>query len=191
VDNAAWWDKESLKLPVDLTWNNDPLPNLVKGQSFFYQTSDFSYVYWGYVVEPRCVTTPEDMMAFARLLDNFDSSVCINYTSRNEDASVQMPSIGETVTAYRFRDGVERFLVTDINNPAANARGSSAIPVMWDTVRTDNGTPEPKEVNHLPLAANVLFMDGHVEYARYPQSEGSPFFMLTRAAQTDGEPNFP
>jgi prepilin-type processing-associated H-X9-DG protein len=86
---------------------------------------------------------------------------------------------------------VERFLITDINNAAANTQSTSSIPVMWDTVRTDNGKPEPEEVNHLPLAANVLFMDGHVEYARYPQSADSPFWMLTKAAQTDGEPNFP
>jgi prepilin-type N-terminal cleavage/methylation domain-containing protein/prepilin-type processing-associated H-X9-DG protein len=191
TNNKEWWEKESLKTPVDPSWNDDPLPNLVKGKTFYYLTSDFCYVYWGYVVEPRCVTTPEDMMAFARLLDNFDSSVCINYTSRNADASVQVPSTGETVTVYRFRDGVERFLITDINNAAANTQSTSSIPVMWDTVRTDNGKPEPEEVNHLPLAANVLFMDGHVEYARYPQSADSPFWMLTKAAQTDGEPNFP
>ena len=191
TNNQEWWDKESLRMPVDPTWNDDPLPNLVKGRSFYYQTSDFCYVYWGYVVEPRCVATPEDMMAHAHLLDNFDPDVCINYTTRNSDASLRVPSTGETVTVYRFRDGVERFLITDINNAATNTQSTSSIPVMWDTVRTDNGKPEPEEVNHLPLAANVLFMDGHVEYARYPQSTDSAFFMLTRAAQTDGEPNFP
>ena len=185
-----WQDKESLRFPVDPTWNDDPLPNLVKGRPYFYQTSDFSYVYWGYVVEPRCVTTPEDMNAFAHLLDNEASNVCINYTTRNEDAAVQMPSTGETVAVYRFRDGVERFLTTDINNAAANTQSTSSIPVMWDTVRTDNGKPVQDNCNHLPLAANVLFMDGHVEYARYPQIADSPFFMLTKAAQTDGEPNF-
>ncbi len=186
-----WQDRESLRFPVDPTWNDDPLPNLVKGKTFYYQTSDFSYVYWGYVVEPRCVTTPEDMNAFAHLLDNFDPERCINYTSRNNDAAVHVPSTGETVTVYRFRDGVERFLVTDVNNAAANTQSTSSIPVMWDTVRTDNGKPDPQNCNHLPLAANVLFMDGHVEWARYPQSADSPFYMLTKAAQTDGVINFP
>jgi len=62
---------------------------------------------------------------------------------------------------------------------------------MWDTVRTDEGVPRPNEVNHLPLAANVLFMDGHVEFARYPQPSGSAFWMLTEAAQRDGISNFP
>ena len=187
----VWQDKESLRFPVDPTWNDDPLPNLVKGKSFYYQTSDFSYVYWGYVVEPRCVTTPEDMLAAARILDNFDGAVCTTYTRRNEDRQMTLASTGETVALYRFRDGVERFLITDVNNPAAASQSTSSIPVMWDTVRTDNGKPEPDNCNHLPLAANVLFMDGHVEYARYPQAADSPFFMLTEAAQTDGEPNFP
>ena len=45
--------------------------------------------------------------------------------------------------------------------------------------------------SHTPLAANVLFMDGHAEFGRYPQPAGSRFWMLTPAAQTDGLPNFP
>jgi len=191
TNNQKWWDKDSLKMPVDPTWNDDPLPNPVKGKTFYYLTSDYCYVYWGYAVEPRCVAAPEDMMAFARVLDNFDSEMGTNYTTRNEDRRVTLPGTGETVTLYRFREGIERFLITDINNTAGGGQSSSSIAVMWDTVRTDNGRPEPEEVNHLPLAANVLFMDGHVEYARYPQTAESPFFMLTKAAQTDGEPNFP
>ena len=33
---------------------------------------------------------------------------------------------------YRLREGVERFMVTDINNPAASANSQSIVPVMWD-----------------------------------------------------------
>ncbi len=30
-------------------------------------------------------------------------------------------------TIYRLREGIERFLITDINNPASNARAQSEI----------------------------------------------------------------
>ena len=188
---AKFLDADFFWLPVEPSWNDDPLPNAVKGKTEYFQTSDFSYVYWGYVVEPRDVTTTENMYAFGTLLDNEPCENCINYASRNYDQELTLPSTGETITVYRYREGIERFFVTDINNPAQTAMAASMIPVMWDTVRTDNGTPVPENTNHLPLAANVLFMDGHVEFARYPQPEGSQFWMLTPAAQTEGLENFP
>ncbi|MFO7973538.1 MAG: DUF1559 domain-containing protein [Candidatus Hydrogenedentota bacterium] len=71
-------------------------------------------------------------------------------------------SSGST-TAYRLREGIERFMITDINNPAASAMAQSEIWVMADeiTLRTEN-------FNHIPGGGNVLFMDGHVKFIRYP-----------------------
>ncbi|HNR32381.1 MAG TPA: DUF1559 domain-containing protein, partial [Candidatus Hydrogenedentes bacterium] len=57
--------------------------------------------------------------------------------------------------AYRLREGIERFLITDINNPAAAAQAQSTITVMFDFV-----TPEAKHFNHVPGGANVLYLDG-------------------------------
>ncbi len=181
-----WWT-----YPVDPSWNDDPLDNNVKGKTEYVGLADFSYVYWGFVVNPEWVKTPEDMYAFAGLLDNEGCEYCITYGNRSEDMTGTLPSTGEKVNVYRFRDGVARFLITDVNNPAASVFAESQVAVMWDTVRTDNGRPLPEEVNHFPLSANVLFMDGHVEFARYPQQPGSVFWMLTEAAATDGYPNFP
>jgi prepilin-type processing-associated H-X9-DG protein len=72
---------------------------------------------------------------------------------------------------YRLREGIERFLITDINNPAASSKGQSEIPVMWDVF----GNNQPGEnnsgtmvFNHIPGGSNVLYMDGHVDYIRYP-----------------------
>ena len=39
----------------------------------------------------------------------------------------------------------------------------SEVYVMSDQISTDVG-----EFNHLPGGANVLYMDGHVEFIRYP-----------------------
>jgi prepilin-type N-terminal cleavage/methylation domain-containing protein/prepilin-type processing-associated H-X9-DG protein len=69
---------------------------------------------------------------------------------------------GETV--YRTREGIERFMITDINNPAASAKAQSEIWAMCDWVSTDLG----QEFNHAPGGCNVLYLDGHVEFIRYP-----------------------
>ncbi len=66
-------------------------------------------------------------------------------------------------TLYRFREGIERFLITDINNPAASAKAQSEIFVMFDVLAT-----RVDYFNHVPGGCNVLYMDGHVSFVRYP-----------------------
>jgi len=70
------------------------------------------------------------------------------------------------ITIYRFREGIERFFITDINNPAASAMAQSSISVISDNI-SSNPTDE-QHFNHLPGGANVLYMDGHVEFLKYP-----------------------
>jgi len=72
---------------------------------------------------------------------------------------------GET-KAYRYREGIERYYITDINNAAASAQAQSAIPVLSDFI--DTVQKERMQFNHLPGGANVLYMDGHAEFQRYP-----------------------
>jgi len=67
---------------------------------------------------------------------------------------------------YRLREGIERFLITDINNPAATALAQSELPVMWDIVAA--GTAGRAQFNHIPGGANALYMDGHVAFNKYP-----------------------
>lgn len=71
---------------------------------------------------------------------------------------------GQSDTVYRLREGIERFLITDINNPAASAMAQSSLFVMLDTIGSGAGQ---KFFNHIPGGCNVLFMDGHVEFLRY------------------------
>lgn len=72
-------------------------------------------------------------------------------------------------TLLRLREGIERFVITDVNNPGASALGQSRIAVMWDGVST-----KPDEYNHLPGGSNVLFFDGHVEFHKYNSQVESP-----------------
>ncbi|HPO17334.1 MAG TPA: prepilin-type N-terminal cleavage/methylation domain-containing protein [Candidatus Hydrogenedentes bacterium] len=65
----------------------------------------------------------------------------------------------------RLRMGIERFFVTDINNPAASAQAASTIPVMWDEIAYRGGVIS---YNHVPGGGNCLYLDGHNEFLKWP-----------------------
>ncbi len=65
---------------------------------------------------------------------------------------------------YRLREGIERFFITDINNPAASTLAQSELFIMQDDVQSAN----PSMMNHVPGGCNVLYMDGHVGFVKYP-----------------------
>ena len=69
-------------------------------------------------------------------------------------------------TFYRLRLGIERFFITDINNPASSAIAASELPVMWDLIGNQPG--HARLTNHIPAGGNCLYMDGHVEWIAYP-----------------------
>ena len=74
-------------------------------------------------------------------------------------------------TIFALRDGIERFLITDINNPAGSALAQSDVPVAWDLIGSSefgDNVAGNVAFNHLPGGSNVLYMDGHVEFIRYP-----------------------
>ncbi|MCC6697846.1 MAG: prepilin-type N-terminal cleavage/methylation domain-containing protein [Candidatus Hydrogenedentes bacterium] len=73
-------------------------------------------------------------------------------------------SIGFGQNIKKLREGIERFVITDINNPAGSAMAQSEVWVMDDWVSVDSN----QEFNHLPGGSNVLYMDGHVEFIKYP-----------------------
>jgi prepilin-type N-terminal cleavage/methylation domain-containing protein/prepilin-type processing-associated H-X9-DG protein len=76
----------------------------------------------------------------------------------------------------QLREGVERFLITDVNNPGASAAAQSTITVLFDAWSTGSqgevrvgriNPPSTLNFNHLPGGSNVLYLDGHVEYVKY------------------------
>lgn len=101
-------------------------------------------------VDARDGGGPEDIAALAELAD--------------KDLTFDLTAT-ETMTVYRLREGIERFLITDINNPGQSAQAQSEVPVMWDNI-----DPKASNFNHVPGGANVLYMDGHCSYVRYPGS---------------------
>ena len=77
---------------------------------------------------------------------------------------------GGSSTIYRIREGIERFLITDINNPAASSQAQSEVYVMLDQFSAYGAIDF---FNHLPGGCNVLYMDGHVEFIRYIASNNT------------------
>jgi len=71
-------------------------------------------------------------------------------------------------TIYRLREGIERFLITDINNPAESAKAQSEIPMIFDIVNHTGGTAS---FNHIPGGCNVEYLDGYAEFVKYPSSK--------------------
>ncbi|HOZ45877.1 MAG TPA: prepilin-type N-terminal cleavage/methylation domain-containing protein [Candidatus Hydrogenedentes bacterium] len=67
---------------------------------------------------------------------------------------------------YRLREGVERFVIANIADAGATTIAQSDIPVMWDHL-----TPQITGSTHVPSGMNVLYMDGHVTFAKYPSEE--------------------
>jgi len=82
-------------------------------------------------------------------------------------------------TINRLRDGIERFFITDINNPAAGGLAQSDIITMFDAYAYlepgtggffnfhGNNSAVIARFNHVPGGSNVLFLDGHVEFIKY------------------------
>jgi len=77
-----------------------------------------------------------------------------------------LDSLDMECRALRIREGVERLMITDINNPSASNVSQRRVPVLFDRVDVD-----PNGFNHIPGGGNVLYMDGHVEWLRYPSIE--------------------
>jgi prepilin-type N-terminal cleavage/methylation domain-containing protein/prepilin-type processing-associated H-X9-DG protein len=112
---------------------------------------DASYIYMGWAI------SNDEMLG--EDLDATLADFLIEMNTKGMDADLDV----NDQTLYRFREGIERFFITDINNPAASSVAQSELATVWETVSQD-----VSEYNHLPGGSNVLYLDGHVEFLKYP-----------------------
>jgi prepilin-type N-terminal cleavage/methylation domain-containing protein/prepilin-type processing-associated H-X9-DG protein len=107
-------------------------------------------------------------------------------SDRDYDFSATFPGTqaGGGSMLYRLRQGIERFLITDINSPAGAAQAASAIPVLWDHLTAEQGF-----TCHAPGGMNVLYLDGHVGFLRYLGPDGTRFPATAAHAVSSGRYN--
>ena len=138
-----------------------------------------SYLYWPWAIKPEhyladpanlnstesvlTLLNPDFLSPMITLL-NAATQACTSgdFSVYENDITVN------DKTAYRLREGIERFFITDINNPAASAMAQSEIGIVQDEVNADMAFGGSTAYNHVPGGGNVLYMDGHVEFIRYP-----------------------
>jgi len=121
------------------------------------------YYYYGYLFAENTFQSDADIEALTEALIELTEHVVEDAEVErvDQDLSLEEPINGFD-TIYRLREGVERFLITDINNPGSAAIASSEIVVMNDAI-----AEEVTHFNHIPGGANVLYLDGHVEFIRF------------------------
>jgi prepilin-type processing-associated H-X9-DG protein len=70
---------------------------------------------------------------------------------------------GYSDSIFRLREGIERFLITDVACSSCAEMAESGVWIMFDqSVPVGRGMA----LNHQPAGSNVLYMDGHVAYIR-------------------------
>ncbi len=119
------------------------------------------------------VTLPPGSTAPRQIFEHWLNKLMAWYVSGNQTTEAVKPDDDGKVspgygngggdTVYRLCEGIERFLITDINNAGASSRAQSNIFIMLDSFSTLT-----RDFNHVPGGSNVLYMDGHVEFMRYP-----------------------
>ncbi|MCC6143310.1 MAG: prepilin-type N-terminal cleavage/methylation domain-containing protein [Candidatus Hydrogenedentes bacterium] len=143
-----------------------------------------SYNYWGWAVHPDIYIRPGvdpnnpaitgigpaiaggylNTPFFARISQEIVGVALAPVGEKNYDSDLDYTSLsGQPEQVYRLREGIERFFITDINNPAASNKAQSEILVMHDYI-----SPIISAFNHIPGGANALFLDGHVSFSRFP-----------------------
>jgi prepilin-type N-terminal cleavage/methylation domain-containing protein/prepilin-type processing-associated H-X9-DG protein len=124
-----------------------------------------SYYYLGFLLTEDILLPPGGKDAHDPTLDipDLDLEVVTAYYQIIADESGRLKD-QDNGPLYRLREGIERFLITDINNPAASARAQSEIAVMWDEIAVYGGATT---FNHVPGGGNCLYLDGHVEFLKW------------------------
>ncbi|MDX9972273.1 MAG: DUF1559 domain-containing protein [FCB group bacterium] len=152
--------------------------------SFFYDT----YAYTGLVAGPEIISSVDNATAAADAQLVADAIWAHPHSEMYGDIEVNTSTAPDPDYPHillHMREGVERFLITDINNTASSARAQSRILCQRDEAFIDsydpvtNAATEVYEFNHIPGGCNVLYMDGHVEFIKYPGQLGTDTWFLT------------
>jgi len=148
-----------------------PYPHTDLNEGVFRDMRAYKYVVFAFANE--WFDNPDDYQAIGNVLNRNNNTGLwagapaeaqnpMIWSNRNNSATITLPT--RTVPFNRLREGVERFLITDINNPGASAAAQSSTVVLYDEAQKSGNSWG--RYNHVPGGVNVLFMDGHVEFSK-------------------------
>jgi len=127
----------------------------------------FTYDYTGQALPPGFSSYEDIDVWFSNV-----GAACQTPDGLDQDLELRWPpvtgdpwpvGVRQTSMVYRLREGIERFFITDINNPAGSAVAQSELAVFWDVP-----SAKVSEFNHAPGGCNVGYLDGHVDFLKYP-----------------------
>ena len=178
-ENGRWCDANGKVVDEDYVYTTSTTSGVTKYTlSSKAKFDNESYEYRGWVILDKewysgwtAATSKIGWMGSTSMIP--DSSI---------NSPIEIPLLSGTTTLVhggeslqRFREGVERFFITDINNPASASTAQSSIPMVHDTIAfmpSTRGTTvtmgDLPSFSHIPGGCNVLYMDGHVSFVRYP-----------------------
>ncbi len=163
------------------------------GNRFVFVTFDYSYT--NRLIPAAAVAHPRDNAEVAyQLVSGEGTAVNTVGTDRKDSVTVNLTGLATynaQVDLPILRDGIERFLITDINNAAASAVGQSSLPVLWDKSSIAGGYSQQGGVvqfNHVPGGSNILYMDGHVAFVKYPADHSQATWPVTKASVNKNDP---
>ncbi len=132
---------------------------------------NLSYVYMGWSMPPESIMpgTPESFFsAYCKTLSGIMRNGAIE--DLDADFTVDLED-GKSFTVRRLGDGASSYKQSERSSQVGNGGDIRAqIPVMFDNFGiVPPGTNSTIIMfNHLPGGSNVLYLDGHVEFAQFP-----------------------
>ena len=131
-------DRNRLKKALAEAWSS-PQPDFEKAEGIVGE----SFAYLGYTVKNEA---------------DFEALLRARAEQQIPGDDIAPAENGEN-SLQPLREGVERFLITDINNAGASSSAQSSIPVLIEIA-----TWKHRESDDDFKGANVLYMDGHVAF---------------------------
>ena len=148
--------------------------------------TDMSYLYWGYLldlidmgeltqaddvrdlmVQSKTLLVPAQIINIYMKINSVANDWGPNMAALDEDVTEPLfypnKGNGRGNTIYRLKEGIERFFITDINDATKSGKAQSSLATMFDSVSS-----KVENYNHIPGGSNVVYMDGHVEFLKYP-----------------------
>ena len=145
--------------------NLDVLPSLMGERPDPDCLTSQHYIYLGHAV------ASEENMLF--LFDEYYRRMTANEVGFM-DIEFEVPGghgPGNQNKFFRIKDVVNRLFIEDIDRPGMTAVSETQIPLLFDAMSL-YGRHLPNHV--VPPGGNVMYMDGHVEYLRFPDKKLNP-----------------